>query len=189
MQALKLQHLPESNQCQQICTRTAKKQKKTLEIRADTKQKLQRHCAPAKHCDLCVSPAADPTAVMGCPITLVLLLTYLTKSYGYGHDHTSTCPNQCYAELGWGSCQPHKREGRHMFTAGSAMRMHFRKTLPQGSCRCIAGHGGKDCSFQMSTIYFSEKVYSGLEVQPLDLQGWGSGMPETVALYKRLCEV
>ena len=152
---------------------------------------VAEYCTPA-NCNLCVSPAAGPTAVMGCPILLVLLLTYLTKSYGHeekGHDHTSTCPNQCHAELGWGSCQPHKREGRHMFTAGSAMRMHFRKTLPPGSCKCHRGHGGKDCSFQMSTIYFSEDVYSGLEVQPLDLQGWGSGLPETVALYKRLCEV
>ena len=145
-----------------------------------------------KHCDLSVSPAADSRAVMGCLIILVLVLTYLAKSYGHEvevHHRTSNCPNQCHAELGWGRCQPHNQEGRHMFGAGSAIRKHFRKMLPHGSCKCKAGHGGKDCSFQMSTIYFSEDVYSGLEVQPLDLQGWGSGLPETVAMYKRLCEV
>ena len=154
--------------------------------------KLQRYCTPAKHCDSCLSPAAAPTAIMSCPLFLMLMLTYLAKSYGRKvevHHQTNTCPNQCNAELGWGSCQLHKQEGRHMFAAGSAIRMHFRKTSPPGSCKCKAGHGNKDCSFQMSTIYFSEDVYSGLELQPLDLQGWGSGLPETVAMYKRLCEV
>ena len=158
-----------------------------------------------------LSPAADPGVIMGCLIIYVLVLTYLAKSYGREevHDYTSICPKHCHAELGWGSCQPHKREGRHAFAAGSAIRMHFRKTPPQrsckckaghggsckckagpeGSCKCKAGHGGKDCSFQMKTIYFSEDVYSGLDLQPLDLQGWGSGLPETVAMYKRLCEV
>lgn len=127
---------------------------------------------------------------MSHPVALVLLLTFVAQALGYELEmHDVMCPNHCNAELAWGVCHPHKEQARHMFAAGSAIRTRFRKTQPKASCKCKSGHGGKDCSFQMSTIYFSEDVYSGLELQPLDLQGWGSGLPATVALYKRLCEV
>lgn len=129
---------------------------------------------------------------MAYPFAVVLLLTFIAKSLAHGlevRDVGAMCPNHCNAELAWGICHPHKQQARHMFAAASAIRTRFRKTQPNASCKCKPGHGGKDCSFQMSTIYFSEDVYSGLDLQPLDLQGWGSGLPATVALYKRLCEV
>lgn len=91
-----------------------------------------------------------------------------------------TCVNDCNADSGWGECYSQNR---------LVNLLHDRKgSSAVSACKCAPGHGGQDCSFQMSTIYFSESVYTNLDVQPLDLQGWGSP-PEAVALYRKLCEV
>ncbi|KAL3156406.1 hypothetical protein ABBQ38_000719 [Trebouxia sp. C0009 RCD-2024] len=76
------------------------------------------------------------------------------------------CPSQCNAELGWDSgweaCRPHTPEAQHTDIAQPASHVHFRRASPGDSCKCKFGQWGKDCSFQMSTVYFSKEVYSGL---------------------------
>ena len=139
---------------------------------------LVHFAAQASEC----STTTAALATMRLPVVVVVLLASVAEA-------AAGCPSQCNAQLGWGTCLSHTHGAQQTDSAQSTLRVHFRKPSLNHSCKCKSGHGGKDCSFQMTTIYYSEEVYSGLEMQPLDLQGWGSDLPETVALYRRLCEV